>query len=306
MDLKNLYRLSVFQKVVELGSFTQASTELRLSKSVVSQHVADLERDLRVRLLNRSTRSVSATAEGHQLAEAMGTMLSVVSNAVDNLEQDQQRPSGLIRMTASHNFGVVYLVDAIARFRASCPEVSVELDSNDSITNMIDAGYDVAFRIGWLKSTELHAIRLCDFEMLPCASAEHLQEYGPIASPLDLSLRSWVAITVMSDFDHVTLSSGDGREMSVKVTPTLRTNSGLIAKKFILGGNCVGLLPDYAVRGEIASGRLVRLLPEWRHRAGQISAIYVHRDRMAPRLRVFFEFLKSDAKRYLSGDFRLL
>jgi DNA-binding transcriptional LysR family regulator len=168
---------------------------------------------------------------------------------------------------------------------------------------MIDAGYDVAFRIGWLKATELHAIRLCNFEMLPCASADHLEKYGPIASPLDLALRPWVAITVMSDFDHVTLTSGEGREMSIKVTPALRSNSGLIAKQLILGGHCVGLLPDYAVRAEIASGQLVRLLPEWRHREGQISAIYVHRERMAPRLRVFFDFLKTDAKRYLSGEF---
>jgi DNA-binding transcriptional LysR family regulator len=303
MDLKNLYRLSVFQRVVELGSFTQASVELRLSKSVVSQHVADLERDLRVRLLNRSTRSLSATAERHQLAKAMGMMLKVVSNAVDNLEHDQQCPSGLIRMTASHNFIVTYLVDAIARFREKFPEIEVELDAGDSIANMIDAGYDVAFRIGWLKATELRAIRLCAFEMVPCASAEHLERYGPIATPLDLSLRPWAAITVMSDFDHVTLVSNDGREMSLKVAPALRSNSGLVAKKFILDGNCVGLLPDYAVRAELASGRLVRLLPDWRHREGQISAIYVHRERMAPRLRVFLEFLKIDAKRYLSGEF---
>ena len=94
MDLKNLYRIAVFQKVVEQGNFSRAASELRLSKSVVSQHVSELEREFNVRLLNRSTRSVSVTLEGHRLAEAAGKMIHLISNALDDLEREQQRPSG--------------------------------------------------------------------------------------------------------------------------------------------------------------------------------------------------------------------
>jgi len=296
MDLKNLYRIAVFQKVVEQGNFSRAASELRLSKSVVSQHVSELEREFNVRLLNRSTRSVSVTLEGHRLAEAAGKMIHLISNALDDLEREQQRPSGLIRITASQNFAVVYLIGAVLRFRNKYPEIEVEIDSSDFITNIIETGYDVAFRIGWLKSSELHAVKICDFRMVPCASAGHIAQFGEVCTPFDLTFRPWVSITVMSDFDRLTLTSFDQKDVTVPLNPVLRTNSGLTAKQMVVEGNCAGLLPDYAIRDELKSGQIVRLLPEWSHRPGEIAATYAHRQRMPPRVRAFLDFLKQDAR----------
>lgn len=296
MNLKHLYRISVFQKVVETGNFTRAAHALNLSKSVVSQHVSDLERELNVRLLNRSTRSVAITHEGHTLAEAVERMIDIVGTAVERLETQQELPSGIIRMTASQNLAVVYLAGAVKRFREQHPKVDIELDVQDSITNIIEGGYDIAFRIGWLKSTELHAVKICDFEMIPCASPAYLKKFGPIGSPLDLTHKPWITLTVMPDFDRLTLTNADHDDASVKVDPSIRTNSGMTAKQFVLDAAGAALLPDYAVRGEIESGRIVRLLPGWRHRPGAISATYVHRRRMPPRLRAFLDFLKKDAK----------
>jgi DNA-binding transcriptional LysR family regulator len=296
MDLKNLYRISVFQRVVEQGNFSRAANELRLSKSVVSQHVSELEREFKVRLLNRSTRSVSVTQEGHRLADAAGKMIHLISTAIEELEQEQQRPSGLIRITASQNFAVVYLIGAVLRFHKKHPEIEVEIDSRDSITNIIETGYDVAFRIGWLKSSELHAVKICDFEMVPCASPEHIEQFGEVKTPLDLTFRQWVSITIMSDFDRVTLTSRDHNDVTIPVNPVLRTNSGLTAKQMVIEGTCAGLLPDYAIRDELKSGRIIRLLPDWSHRPGEIAATYAHRHRMPPRLRAFLDFLKEDAR----------
>ena len=82
-------------------------------------------------------------------------------------------------MTASQNLAVVYLAGAVKRFRERHPKVDIELDVQDSITNIIEGGYDIAFRIGWLKSTELHAVKICDFEMIPCASPGLSQDVRP-------------------------------------------------------------------------------------------------------------------------------
>jgi len=295
MDLKNLYRITVFQKVVELGNFTRAANELHLSKSVVSQHVSELERDLKIRLLNRSTRSVSATQEGYRLAAAAREMVQIVGSTVEALEHEQQRPSGFIRLTASHNFVIAYLVGAVLRFRKRFPEVEVEVEANDAITNLVETGYDVAFRVGWLKSSELHVVKICNFEMVPCASPKHLEQYGRIETPHDLVLRPWVALTIFSDFDRLNLSTNRAN-VSVGVKPAVRTNSGLTAKLVVLEGTCVGLLPDYAIRDELKSGQIVRLLPEWSHRPGEIAATYIHRRSMPLRLRAFLDFLKKDAR----------
>ncbi|GAH56815.1 unnamed protein product, partial [marine sediment metagenome] len=160
MDLRNLYRITVFQKVVEQGNFTRAADELRLSKSVVSEHVSQLEKELNVRLLNRSTRSISITREGYRLAEAAAEMVHVITNVIEELEQEQRQPSGLIRLTASQNFISAYLAQAVLRFRERFPGIEVEVDANDTITNLLETGYDLAFRVGWLKPSELHAIKI--------------------------------------------------------------------------------------------------------------------------------------------------
>ena len=298
MDLKNLYRISVFRKVVETGNFSRAATDLRLSKSVVSQHVKELERSLDVRLLNRSTRSVSVTQEGYRLAEAAGRMLGIIGTALQDLEKEHQRPSGLIRLTASQNFAVAYLVHAVLRFRALFPEIEVEIDSIDSITNIIETGHDIAFRVGWLKSSDLHALKICDFSLVPCASARHVEQFGPVESPLDLALRPWVSLTILSDFDRLSLTRGEEQSVTVPIAPVYRTNSGLTARLIVLEGNCVGLLPDYAVQEDLRAGRLVRLLPGWSHRPGEIAAIYTHRKHMPPRLRCFLDFLRADARQH--------
>lgn len=302
MNLKILYRMSVFYKVAEAGSFTQAADVLHLSKSVVSEHVRELEQDLGTRLLNRSTRTVSLTQEGLRVADAAAKMLQLVETTLGELEQGQARPSGLIRVTASQNFVSVYLAAAMLRFRELHSNVEVEIDVIDSITNIMETGHDVAFRIGWLKSSDLHAMKICDFAMIPCAAPRHFERFGPVESPLDMAIRPWIALTIMSDFDRVTLSATNGEDVTIPISPTIRTNSGLTARQIVLGGDCIGLLPDYAVRDDIATGRLVRLLPDWSHRPGEIAAIYGHKQRMSTRLKAFLDFLRVDARAHLGAQ----
>ncbi len=219
--------------------------------------------------------------------------------ALGELEQDRARPSGLIRVTASHNFVSVYLAAAMLRFHELHPGVEIEIDTADSITNIMETGHDIAFRIGWLKSSELHAMKICDFAMIPCASPAHLERFGPVSSPLDLSVRPWVALTMMSDFDRITLSTSAHEDVTVPISPVFRTNSGLTARQMVLESECVGLLPSYAVRQDLSEGRLIRLLPGWSHRPGEIAAIYAHKRTMPARLRALLEFLRTDARTHL-------
>ena len=131
--------------------------------------------------------------------------------------------------------------------------------------------------------------------MRQIAARRHRREQEQQALVREASVAR-ITLTVLSDFDRLTLTNADHDDASVKVDPSIRTNSVMTAKHFVLDGAGAALLPDYAVRGEIESGRIVRLLPGWRHRPGAISATYVHRRRMPPRLRAFLDFLKEDAK----------
>jgi DNA-binding transcriptional LysR family regulator len=170
MDLKTLYRLGIFYHVVKAGSFTGAAEKLGLGKSAVSQQVTDLENQLGVRLLTRTTRSTSITEEGSLLYQSAETMLNDVESVLSSIEARRETPAGVIRLTASQNFANYYLAGSIARFCQRNPGISIDLITNDAIQNMVEERFDIAFRVGWLEDSSLHALKICDFEMLLCAS----------------------------------------------------------------------------------------------------------------------------------------
>jgi DNA-binding transcriptional LysR family regulator len=294
MDLKTLYRLGIFYHVVKAGSFTGAGEKLGLGKSVVSQQVTDLESQLGVRLLTRTTRSTSITEEGSLLYQSAETMLDDIETVLSSIEARRETPAGLIRLTASQNFANYYLVGSIARFCRLNPSISIELIINDAIQNMVEERFDIAFRVGWLEDSSLHALKICDFEMLLCASPEYLKGCEPILKPNDIGGQPWVAITILPDAQRLQLSKTDGETCILPITPKFRTNSGFTAIQLVASGAGIGLLPDYAIRHDLANDRLTRLLPEWRHRRGTISALYVHRTKMPPRVRLFLDFIKED------------
>lgn len=294
MDLKTSYRLGIFAHVVDAGSFTAASERLGLSKSVVSQHVTNLESQLGVRLLNRTTRSVSTTEEGALVQKGAATMLEDVAAILADLEHRCDTASGLIRLTSSHNFACNYLVGCVSRFCKLHSGISVDLIVNDAILNMIEERFDVAFRIGWLDDSSLHAIKICTFEMLLCATPDYLERNGPILQPRDVCRHPWVAIAIMPDMRRLQLSTSNDETCNLIIEPKFSTNSGFAAKQLIVLGAGIGLLPDYAIVDDLAKGRLVRLLPGWRHKPGEISALYVHRKQMPPRVRLFLDFMKED------------
>jgi DNA-binding transcriptional LysR family regulator len=301
MDLKTLYRLGIFHQVIEAGSFTAAAEKLGLSKSVISQHVTDLENQLGVRLLNRTTRSVSITEEGSLVFQGAGEMLDGVGAVLSNIEARRGTPAGEIRLTSSQNFASNYLVGCVARFCQLNPGISIDLIISDAILNMIEERFDIAFRVGWLEDSSLHAIKICSFEMVPCASPQYLKEHGPILKPHDVSHHPWISIAILPDVHRLQLSTPSGEACNVLVAPRFRTNSGFTARQLVMLGSGIGLLPDYAIQDDLASERLVRLLPEWHHRPGDISALYVHRTQMPPRVRFFLNFLKEDAANFFPG-----
>ena len=287
MDLKILYRIGVLREVVEAGSFTKAAEHLWLSKSVISQHITDLEDLLKVRLLSRSTRAISITEEGEPVYQCASRILEDVQTTLAELEVHQEKPSGVIRVTASQNFAVQYLTGCLTRFSEINPYVSFDLIINDAIMNIIEGRFDVGFRVGWLEDSDLHAVKICNFSMILCACPGYLSRHGPIKTYHDLTHHPWVAITILPDICRVQLYDRSGTKINFEISPKFRTNSGFTAKQLVAGGAAIGLLPDYAVSEDLAEGRLIRVLPEWSHRQGEISAIYVHRERMPPRIRYF-------------------
>ncbi len=301
MILRDLYRMAIFTKVVESGSFSKAAAALGLGKSVVSQHVLTLEKSVDAQLINRSPRSFSLTEEGRRFYEACVLMTEHAEAALSSLDQLQSEPRGTLRISASYNISLNFLIPALAEYQCKHPKVEIELAVEDSISNVIESGFDLCLRTGWLKESRLFAVRLGSFRLIPCASPAYIERHTMPAAPEDLAEVPWVSITQLPHPDRLEMIKADGQRRSVRITSVVRTNTGVAARAFVTNSELVGLLPDYAVLDDLREGRLVRLLPDWTTEEGTISAVFPHKEHMTPRLRLLLDHLRMAFQRHYAG-----
>ncbi|HSV53667.1 MAG TPA: LysR family transcriptional regulator, partial [Burkholderiaceae bacterium] len=285
--IKELYRMAVFVEVVEHGSFSKAAATLGLGKSIVSAHVAALEKRIGAQLLTRSTRALSLTQEGSAFYESCRRMVSAGEDAFTTVESHRASVSGTIRLTASYNVGVSFLIADLARFREIHPDVSFDLVLEDSVSHVIEERFDLAVRVGRLPDTGLFATQLGNCRMLLCASPAFLKTHGKVSKPDDLARLPSVTITQLPHPEKLHLvHRRSAQQLTISLQGAIKTHSGIAAREFVRCSAGIGLLPDYAVEKDLRQGDLVRILPAWDEAHERpISAVFPSRDRLPTRVR---------------------
>jgi DNA-binding transcriptional LysR family regulator len=172
--MDKLTSLRAFVKVVELGSFSEAGRQLRLSRSAISKYVSELEQSLGVQLLNRTTRHASPNENGQTYFERALAVLADLDAADQAVAQAQATPRGLLRVNAPMSFGTLQLGPAIADFMAQCPELQIQLVLSDDQVDPMQGGFDVTLRIADLESSSLIARKIVAIERVICASPDYL------------------------------------------------------------------------------------------------------------------------------------
>ncbi len=289
--------MAVFAKVVEQGSFTAAARALGLGKSAVSQHVATLEDNLGVRLLNRSTRSLHLTDEGRRFSGACRQMLDTALQAVSQMSTTKDDAAGVVRLAASYNLGTTFLPSCLCAFRSSYPAVALDVVLDDGVVNLIKDGFDLALRVGSRGESSMITRKLGSFRMVLCAAADYLAVHGVPGGPEELLEHPWVSSSRLVSPEVLELRHADGREVHLKLVPAIRTNSGLAAHELVRNGAGIGALCDFTIQRELEGGSLVELLPGWRGRAGVVSAIYPHKQHLSPRTKHLVELLILEFRR---------
>jgi DNA-binding transcriptional LysR family regulator len=300
--IKEFYRMAVFVEVVERASFSKAAAALGLGKSIVSAHVAALEKRLGAQLLTRSTRALSLTQEGSHFYESCRRMVSAGEEAFAAVESNSVSVSGTIRLTSSYNVGVSFLIAHLARFRQMHPAVSFDLVLEDSVSHVIEERFDLAVRVGRLPDTGLFATELGTCRMLLCASPSFLKDRSRISKPDDLAKVPWISITQLPHPEKLHLvHARTGQRLTIGLDASIKTHSGIAAREFVRCGAGIGLLPDYAVEQDLQCGDLVRILPAWNEADMRpISVVFPSRDRLPTRVRLLIDFLRES----LSGNGR--
>ena len=294
--MPDLNALVLFAKVAEARSFSAAARRLGMPVSTVSRRIADLERTLGVRLLERSTRMLRLTDIGTDVL-AQAQRGAEVGDAVECLLSDQRSAvGGLLRLSAPPNLSDTLLAPLIGAFQIAYPEVRIQVLVTERLVDLVAEAIDLAFRVGPLRDSSLVARPLLTYRHRLVASPAYLERAAPLRTPSDLAAHRVLAFSYGGPQTHWSFVHENGRKRAVALKPHLTMNdfAGLVPA--LLLGTGVGDLPPIVQPQAVDDGRLVEVMPAWRFAAFDLSV--VHLGRLLPRhVRLFKDHAVETAPR---------
>ncbi|WAH65506.1 LysR family transcriptional regulator [Xanthomonas hortorum] len=289
--LGNLRRLAYFVAVVETGSFTAAAERLGITKAVVSQQVARLERECRTSLLVRTTRKVRTTELGQAFYQRCAAILRDTDDAFDALTDTAAEPSGLLRLTAPLDYGVRVVVPAIAAFTGRYPACKVDAILSDQTLDLMTANIELAIRVGWLAESSLQARKIGAFRQLLVAPSTMTAQLTGLTAPQDIAALPFVANTALRDHQRWHFAHATHAPQSVDVQPGIFLDATLAVREAVCQGAGISVLPDYVVADDLAAGRLLHVLPQWQLPSGGIHAVFPATRFRPAKVRAFVDVL---------------
>jgi len=309
--MDDLKPLAVFAEVVDAGSMSGAARRLGMSPSAVSQTIRALEQQGGVTLLHRSTRKLALTEAGERYYPHCQRMLEAARAAAQSLQQGRDAPTGELRLSAPVGFAI-HVAPALAPLLDEAPQLRLRLLVDDAMIDLIDARIDVAIRVGRLADSSWVARRLCDFEIILCASPEYLARWGMPATPQQLPAHQWLAFGRELPVDPPRDAPGaptgsaaggaprahaksayassqpaemaldvlgaDGERQALRVQARIASNNQISLQQMCEHGLGIAALGHSDVAPALARGALVRLLPQWRFGAMPVWAVTPRRD----------------------------
>lgn len=288
--MERLKRMSVFAKVVEMGSFTAAARQLQMSVSSISQIVARLEDELQVKLLNRSTRSLALTEAGKIYYQGCRRMLHEAQDVHEQLYAFNNTPIGTLRIGCSSTMAQNVLAKMTAEMLRDYPGLAVDLVTGIPAPDLIADGLDVVIRVGALQDSSLFSRRLGAMPMVICAAKSYLVQYGVPEKPADLANHSWLEYSVRPD-NEFELVAPEG--LSTKIVPQGRfvTNDPMTLTRWLTVGAGVAYVPLMWVIDEINRGTLEILFPRYQSDPRPVYALYTEKDKLPLKVQVCIDAL---------------
>jgi len=292
MDL--LKSIEIFREVCKQMSFSQAANQLNLVPSAVSRQIAELEKHLDVRLLQRTTRSISLTDDGRRYLQKM----DAISQSIRELKQqgsEDQSNEGHIRITAPPIFGPQFFADALNSYLLQHPNVSISATLVNREINLIEEGYDLALRVGELEDSSMVARMVGRFSLSVVASPEYVECQGVPGHPKELSDHNCIINTLTKSPRRWVFREG-GRKFTVKVDGRCVANDDMLLQSYACSGLGIGLLPTCITYDQVRKGNLILMLDEFIPDPLPISVVYPSRHLLSPAKRSLINYLIESAE----------
>ena len=286
--MDTLHAMRVFVRTLELGSLSAAAREFGTTQPTVSKWLAQLERQLRVRLVERSTRGLSPTEQGQRFYVDAKRIVEQYDAAVGDVQGMTGQAAGLLRINAPVALGQFRINAMVQRFMAEHPAIDVELILNDRFVDLVEEGVDVAFRLGGTLPPDAIGRHLATVPRFLVAAPAYLARRGVPVVPDDLSMHDLVRFA-WTPGNTVELFRGD-QQVRVPASSRFRVNNALAIREALVLGSGIGVCPDWLVRDLLESGELVRVLDGWAARPQDLTLLYPSRQFQPLRTRLFIDF----------------
>jgi len=262
-NLPDLEAWAIFAKVVELRSFTAAAEDLAISKATVSKAVTRLERSLGVQLFHRSSRHLSLTESGRELAGRAQQLLSLGEEAEDAARDEAVNPRGLVRLAVPMSFGIAHVGPALPDFLARYPDIAVDLHLSDEVVDIVGGGFDAALRIGALPDSALKARRLAPVRLYMVGSPDYIKRRGRPKHPSDLKDHDCLCYAYLPNPESWRFTHENGEEVQIRPSGPMRANNGDAMIPALKAGHGIAMIPDFMLELHNGSEELEKLLPDW-------------------------------------------
>ena len=290
--MDKLNAISVFCKVIETQSFTQAANQQNISVAMASKLVSQLEEHLKTRLLQRTTRKIVPTEAGmlyYQRCQAILLDLSEADSSISNMATSLQ---GNLLISMPRDFGLLYISPNLPKFIELHPNLHVEIEFEDKRVDLVAEGYDLALRIGYMQDSSLVARKISSSPMHFVASPSYLEARGIPLTPDDLEYHQ--GLLYKSSLNQVHWQSTKANQIQrYKIQSKVVSNNGMALLEMTKAGLGISNAPDFFVKDALASGELVEILSEYKQKPLDIYVVYPNRRHLPAKVRALIEFLAS-------------
>lgn len=288
MDFSHLRLLGVFATVIEVGSFAGAARRLGSSRSRISEQVSQLEAQLGVRLIQRSTRQLNITEEGKRVYDQARRLPDILQE-VEALTTASV-PSGRVAMTLNHDIAHKYLLPVLEEFQSTYPEIQLDLVLSDDKLDYIHDQIDLGIRIGIPKDDSLIARVLHEEPLHIYAGAEYLAKHGTPTTLNQLNEHKWIGLSQLHG-DGLHFLKQKGQTVQVMPKHLYQSNSPMMLQEMVKAGLGLGVMLPTTVRSEINSGQLVKVMPSLSTEQVVFALVYPSRRQVPVRTRVLIDYL---------------
>ena len=271
--IDRLRQMAIFSKTIDHGSFRGAAKELRLSPSVVSHHISELEDHLGVALIYRSTRKLTLSREGERLLAATHKMLEAVEGELLDLTSSAAEPSGELSLTVPSVLSQSVFTEKVARFLQAYPRIQMSLDFSDTRRELIGGGFDFAIRMGPKLKTSAQSRTLFKVRRQLVAASDYVASQKPATTLKDLLEWDWLALSPVQNIP-LTFKTSQQKSVTLRPSPRTFTNDAQGLYRLSRAGAGLAVVPDFLAEQDISDGRMVHVFKDWELPSIDVFAVW--------------------------------